>query len=98
LEQNQIDMPFDSKVERDAYWEKLAEKLVVGRKIVLARWTTKQENEMLMWDQSGLLLQLEDNTLLIFSQDDEGNGPGACFVQTPDDKSHTLPVKSPKDE
>lgn len=53
--------------------------MVVGRKIVGIRWMTQDEMDREGWDNTTVLIELDDGTKLYPSQDDEGNGPGALF-------------------
>jgi hypothetical protein len=69
-------MPKQTTLE---YWSERAEKALVGRTIVGARYLTKDEVEGLGWTQSVLVMQLDDGTLLYPSMDDEGNNGGAMF-------------------
>jgi hypothetical protein len=73
-------------------WSKYAEGHFLGKKIVAVRYLTDKEQESLGWDQSAVVLQLDDGTLIFPSQDDEGNGAGALFGQTKDGKEITCPV------
>jgi hypothetical protein len=69
------------------YWNLKAAKLD-GLKIVEARYLTAEEAESNFgWDRSGLVLFLSNGENIVFSRDDEGNGPGACFLS-----KDTLPV------
>ena len=49
---------------------------LVGRKIVAVRATTEAEQEAAGWFESGIIIHLEDGTILSVEQDEEGNGPG----------------------
>ena len=73
------------------HWEKEASKLV-GRKIVKARYLTEEEAEGQGWDNSAVVLQLDDGSCIYPSSDDEGNDAGALFIYGPDDDSSILPV------
>lgn len=53
--------------------------MVVGRTITNVRWMTKREMEDHMWYQKGVILELDDGSIIYPSQDDEGNGPGTMF-------------------
>ena len=88
-------MPFKNAAEMHDFWKKKAVKLLVGRSIVFARWTTVAENEDLGWTSSGLVIELNDGTSLLAMTDDECNGPGAIHVQQ-FKKYETLPVMSPE--
>jgi len=61
-------------------WEKIANKFLKGKKIVRCHYMTKSECETMGWDRAGLVLELSDTAMVMFSADDEGNGPGACFT------------------
>lgn len=69
-----------SKNELKLEWEKRMQPLV-GRKIVGVRWLGEDEVEEMVWDCSAVVLVLDDATQLWPSSDDEGNGPGALFIQ-----------------
>ena len=74
------------------HWNAEAARLLVGKKIVRASYATQHECDALGWDSAGVVFQFEDTTTVIVSRDDEGNGPGALFVSTPDGQAQTLPV------
>ena len=78
--------------ENTLKWEKYAQKHLAGKKIVSARYMTKEEMNNTGWDRRALIIQLDDNTLIFPSQDDEGNGPGAIFGQDSKGESLTFPV------
>lgn len=71
-------------------WSERAAKLLVGRRIVAAHYTTDEERDELGWDNHAIVLELDDGTLLYPSKDDEGNNAGALF--TSDDNLPTIPV------
>lgn len=72
-------------------WEKTANDLLAGRKIVRARYLTRKESEDVGFDGDRVVVLELDNGLLVYpSRDDEGNGAGALF--TTDEKTPTLPV------
>ena len=73
------------------HWNKEAQARLVGRTIVAVSYTSAQEVESFGWYARGLSLELDDGTLLILSQDDEGNGPGALFGEN-GVESFRLPV------
>ena len=56
---------------------------LIGRKIVGVRATTKQERDDSDWYGDGLILTLDDGTLLSVDQDEEGNGPGFMTYTAP---------------
>ena len=76
---------------------------LTNRRIIGVRSLTPTELEWLDWqpapfqEPAGLLL--DDGTLLIASQDFEGNGPGVMFQLTGDKIfAHTMARKGPQDE
>lgn len=67
------------RAQLTAKWNAEAAKLV-GKTIVEARYLTPQEAEAMGWDESGVVLFLNDKTQILVSRDDEGNGPGALLM------------------
>jgi len=66
---------------KNTYWQDLANKHLVGRTIVKAKWLSPSESQRLMrWDYQPLELFLDDGTILTPSMDDEGNNAGALFT------------------
>jgi hypothetical protein len=63
---------------------------LVGRTIRRVRYLNDEEQSNVGWDRSAVMIELDDGALLFPSQDDEGNGPGALFIQ-PGTKTQTLP-------
>jgi len=72
-------------------WEKLASRLLVGKKIKKVQWMTQEDAEHIGWYKRPLLLILDDGSIIYAQMDDEGNDGGAMYVQTKD-KGHVLPV------
>ena len=60
-------------------WSDKASKVLVGRKIVDARYMNDEEMEMMDWQSRPLCFVLDDGTTCILSMDDEGNDGGALF-------------------
>ena len=60
-------------------WSDKTEKVLVGRKIVDARYMNDEEIEMMDWQSRPLCFVLDDGTTCILSMDDEGNDGGALF-------------------
>ena len=69
------------------YWNEFATKRLVGRTIVKAVYEDVFGDGVL-----GITFTLDDGTVVIASQDDEGNGPGALFLESSEGKSSGLPV------
>jgi len=65
-------------------WTDTATKLLLGRKIVKVRYLSRDEVEYLGWDSSAVVIQLDNDTLIWPSRDDEGNDAGALFTSDPD--------------
>ena len=71
----------------------------VGRTITHVRPLSDDELSQLGWEDTNshaVVIQLDDGTLLFPSRDEEGNGPGCMFVQTPARTSGGLFVKDGK--
>ena len=71
-------------------WAKIASDMLVGRKIVMARYMSEDERESMGWHTRPIVLQLDDGNMIYPSSDDEGNGAGAMF--TNNEKQPVLPV------
>lgn len=61
-------------------WAEAANKKLKGQRIKCARYMTDKEVEQMGWDQRALVIVLQNGHILMVSQDDEGNGPGAVFT------------------
>lgn len=59
------------------YWQKLANKHLTNRTIIEAWWQEWDDEE----SNTGLMLMLDNGTKVWVQQDDEGNGPGALYLQ-----------------
>ena len=57
-------------------WNRCAEIVLKGKKIVEVEYIGKKEAENYGWGCRGVSFILDDNTRIIAMQDDEGNGPG----------------------
>lgn len=66
-------------------WTNIANKMLVGRKIVGTRYLTKAEKESLGWHSRPIVLILDDGTLIFPATDDEGNDGGALFTTNKQD-------------
>jgi hypothetical protein len=61
---------------------------LVGRKIVKVRAMHQEEMDLFGWYDGGsvaIVIHLDDGTLLVPSEDPEGNGAGHIFVEGPED-------------
>jgi hypothetical protein len=64
-------------------WNDKAAIRLVGRRIVAAKYMTREQLETMGWEHCGsgsVMFRLDDGTLVIPSTDDEGNGPGALHL------------------
>lgn len=71
-------------------WNKAAADLLVGRKIVGARYMNIEEAEAAGWSQRPVVLFLDNGLQVYPMRDDEGNDGGA--LATSDDANSVLPV------
>jgi len=68
---------------------KLANSLLLGKKIKLVRYASEKELKTMMWDGEDLIvIVMEDGTLFYPSRDHEGNGPGVLMLQTQSEEFH----------
>ena len=86
----------EKNIERDervSKWEKKAESVLLNRKIVKVRYMTDEEMETVGFTfHRPLVLQLDDDTLVYPSRDDEGNDGGALHYDKEGDDNYILPV------
>lgn len=67
-----------------------------ARTIVAVRYMDDSDKEAAAWDRSAVMLILDDATIIWPSQDDEGNGAGALFIQPSSElKSRGVPECAP---
>ena len=71
-------------------WNEVAQKLLLGKKIVNVRYLSKEEMDDIGWYVRTVSFQTEDGLWFFPSRDDEGNDGGALF--TSDEKHSCLPV------
>jgi hypothetical protein len=76
--------------EITAHWEKTANALLEGKKILAVRYMTDDEREQLGWYCRSVCILLDDGTWIYPSRDDEGNDGGALF--TSNESVPILPV------
>jgi len=60
-------------------WNAKAKEVLVGRKIVEARYLNDEEMEDMDWQSRPLCFFLDNGTTCILSADDEGNDGGVLF-------------------
>tara|TARA_B100001013_G_scaffold289965_1_gene189788 strand:+ start:142 stop:390 length:249 start_codon:yes stop_codon:yes gene_type:complete len=73
-------------------WVDYANKHLKGRRIVHCRYLYAEEAEHLGWGEAAVVLQMDDGSIIYPSCDDEGNGAGAMFGQSPLGEDLTFPV------
>jgi hypothetical protein len=74
-------------------WVEKAESVLLNRKIVKVRYMTDEEMETVGFTfHRPLVLQLDDDTLVYSSKDDEGNDGGALHYDKEGDDNYILPV------
>jgi hypothetical protein len=56
-----------------------AKRILLNKKIVQVRYLTDEEQGAFKWRYKGIVFQLDDDTLLIPSMDNEGNEAGALY-------------------
>jgi hypothetical protein len=61
------------------HWNDKAKEVLVGKKIVSARYLNDKEMEMMGWYKRPLCFFLDDGSSCILSADDEGNDGGVLF-------------------
>lgn len=95
-----------SAVRRDTeenrqYWDGKIKEQLIGRRIVDARYLTREEQESFGWYRSGVVLFLgkkgkEPNDTLVqvvVMQDSEGNGPGCLDIHRHTNKDGWTPME-----
>ena len=81
----------DVKVEKR--WTKIAENILLNKKIVKVEYLTKKECETNMWDKRPICFKLDDGTWIIAQQDDEGNDGGVLrYTKGNTDHGDVIPV------
>lgn len=61
-------------------WIDTISKQLIGRTIKKVRYMSEKEATEMGWSGRAIIIELNDGTELMASQDDEGNGPGAIFT------------------
>lgn len=79
-----------NKKDLHNYWEDVAKKLLLHKRIVNVRYMTEEEMGQMGWYERTVAFQTQDGLWFFPSRDDEGNGGGSLF--TSDDKESCLPV------
>ena len=78
--------------QNGVYWQDIGNAHLVNRKIVSVWWQEWDDVN----DTTGLVMLLDNGTTVWVQQDDEGNGPGALYLQwttnADDQKSENIDV------
>ena len=78
------EMAMDDERQLNERWETTANNILLGRKIVAIHWMGKEEaDEVYGWYKRPIKLELDDGTLIVPQQDDEGNDGGALLWVNP---------------
>lgn len=78
--------------QHKANWQKVAQKLLLGRKIVAVSWMTDEERQDAGWEHTAVVLVLDNGYLIWPSADGEGNDAGALFGQDQKGVNFYLPA------
>ena len=65
-------------------WTAQAARLLVGRTIVAVSYLDEDSQRDLLWDRGCIVITLDNGVRIYPAADDEGNGPGALFTNSPD--------------
>ena len=78
------------KLDLTRSWVKIAKQLLEGKRITNVGWSYwNDEKYRDEWgDETGFWIEFDHDMLLFLSSDDEGNSPGAAFIQW--NKSNTV--------
>ena len=71
-------------------WTAKGNALLAGRTIKEVKY--QDNNEEYDWHQSAPIIVLDDGTEIIASRDPEGNGPGALFIESPQESTLLGPL------
>ena len=83
--------------ERTAYWNKIAQNTLLGRRILKVEYMESKECNDYMWYKRPITFILDNGTRVIAMQDDEGNDGGVLTCLT-ESKEEVLPVLGVDDE
>lgn len=76
-------------------WERKAERLLMGRKIIGVRYMTDEEAADMGWSRRCVAIFLDNDTNVIVQADDEGNEAGVLSITTKNGSAEVLPVLYP---
>tara|TARA_R110002049_G_scaffold31932_4_gene107185 strand:+ start:592 stop:849 length:258 start_codon:yes stop_codon:yes gene_type:complete len=72
-------------------WNKKAEQVLLGKRIVEVSYVSSKEAKSIMWYNRPISFTLDDGTRLMVQRDDEGNDGGALWYAIKDGEN-VLPV------
>ena len=78
-------------------WNKKANDLLLGKKIVKVEYMGTEEANNYMWDKRPVTFMLDNGTRVMIQSDDEGNDGGALWIGSRD-VEEILPVLGLRDE
>ena len=80
-----------SKKDYTKMWNKTANKLLLGKKIIKVEYMSSKEADKGMWYSRPVRIILDDGTNILPMSDDEGNDGGALWLGNKD-REDILPV------
>ena len=83
--------------ERTKYWTKIAQNVLLGKKIIKVEYMRSKECNDYMWYKRPITFYLDDETRVIAMMDDEGNDGGVLTCLT-ESKEEVLPVLTVDEE
>ena len=78
-------------------WNKKANDLLLGKKIVKVEYMDNEEANNYMWNKRPVTFMLDNDTRVMIQSDDEGNDGGALWIGSKD-VEEILPVLGLEDE
>lgn len=74
-------------------WEQLAKKVLLGKKIVMVRYMTESEMSETGFQNTGLIIELEDGTIFWPTSDNDGTNSGAIHyaINSQSQNDYVLP-------
>lgn len=75
----------------DKFWQDKAIEVLQGKTIKKVQYITKRDAQDNLWNKRGLLILLDDDTLLTILSDDEGNDMGVIEYHRDKDFCGILP-------
>jgi|15BtaG_2_1085339.scaffolds.fasta_scaffold00048_62 hypothetical protein len=85
-------MADETRQECRERWVNYAREQLVGRTITNAFMMSQDDCDAMDWGSSGLMLELDNGTVIYPVRDDEGNGPGTLRGVTKDGEQLVFPV------